>query len=329
VHPRPNGDDLTARWSAISSLDLPTVIFPLQYMPLFDARRIGTLTYRAWLIASGEIKPRAGESAPAAAAMTEAVHIADPAALIELREHLKLLDTSIERIRHAFAERGSSVKLDGLSALVRKIRLFVDPGGAAEPIVRSVQSAGDDADNNNRVSDDFGELPPMSVVAAKRALAAVADYYDRAEPSSPTLPLVRQAHQLIGKSFLEVMTILMPSQVEKAAFQIGANQGFDLPLGKLPAPSSEFSNAGHSTAAEVDASVSASSDATGTFDRVESRRHALALLDAVQRYFRHTEPSSPVPMLCERARALAERDFMSVLEDVLPKSALKAFNTDK
>jgi hypothetical protein len=34
-------------------------------------------------------------------------------------------------------------------------------------------------------------------------------------------------------------------------------------------------------------------------------------------------------MLCERARALAERDFMSVLEDVLPKSALKAFNSDR
>jgi len=28
-------------------------------------------------------------------------------------------------------------------------------------------------------------------------------------------------------------------------------------------------------------------------------------------------------MLCDRARALAERDFMGVLRDVLPKSALK------
>jgi type VI secretion system protein ImpA len=53
------------------------------------------------------------------------------------------------------------------------------------------------------------------------------------------------------------------------------------------------------------------------------------LLDLVQRYFRHSEPSSPVPMLCQRARALAERDFMGVLRDVLPKSALKTITADK
>jgi hypothetical protein len=34
-------------------------------------------------------------------------------------------------------------------------------------------------------------------------------------------------------------------------------------------------------------------------------------------------------MLCERARMLAERDFMSVLRDVLPKSALKTIGSDK
>jgi type VI secretion system protein ImpA len=53
------------------------------------------------------------------------------------------------------------------------------------------------------------------------------------------------------------------------------------------------------------------------------------LLDMVQRFFRLSEPSSPVPMFCDRARALAERDFMGVLRDVLPKSALKNINTDK
>jgi hypothetical protein len=34
-------------------------------------------------------------------------------------------------------------------------------------------------------------------------------------------------------------------------------------------------------------------------------------------------------MLCERARALAERDFMGVLRDVLPKAALKSASPDK
>ena len=62
---------------------------------------------------------------------------------------------------------------------------------------------------------------------------------------------------------------------------------------------------------------------------VQSRSQAVALLEQVQRFFRAAEPSSPVPMLCERARALAERDFMGVLRDVLPKAALKNAGTEK
>ena len=73
---------------------------------------------------------------------------------------------------------------------------------------------------------------PASLAEARDALAAIADYYSRLEPSSPTLPLVRQAHQLIGKSFIEVMSILVPTQMEKAAFQIGTDQVFELPVGK-------------------------------------------------------------------------------------------------
>jgi hypothetical protein len=34
-------------------------------------------------------------------------------------------------------------------------------------------------------------------------------------------------------------------------------------------------------------------------------------------------------MLCDRARALAERDFMGVRREVLPKAALKSFDPEK
>ena len=42
-----------------------------------------------------------------------------------------------------------------------------------------------------------------------------------------------------------------------------------------------------------------------------------------------TDEAATVGAMDERARALAERDFMAVLADVLPKSALKALNTDR
>ena len=58
-----------------------------------------------------------------------------------------------------------------------------------------------------------------------------------------------------------------------------------------------------------------------TFE-ANSRGQALALLDAVAAFLRAEEPSSPVPWLIERARALAERDFLTILRAVLPPGAL-------
>ena len=103
--------------------------------------------------------------------------------------------------------------------------------------------------------------------------------------------------------------------MEYAAFRIGHDQVFDLPIGKL----SELSEV--VAVQSTDGSDGQGGEAVGY--RVQTRAQAIGLLDLVQRFFRKSEPSSPIPMLCERARALAERDFMSVLRDVLPKSALR------
>jgi len=320
VHPLAEGENLSARRAAISALDLPTVVFPLQYAPLFEGRRAGSITYRAWITATGEVKSRTGEVAPSTAAIAEAIASADPAEIAHARKHLKLLDESVRRIRNAFAVHGIAV-LDVLGDQVRKMRALIDPRAA---------SAGSSNEEGGARADE-GQVSSIAAVAltsitdAASALAAVGEYYARAEPSSPVLPLVRQAHQLIGKSFLEIMAILVPTHVEKAAFQIGTNPVFDLPVNKLPSLSS--SNA--SSAVDQDTSDAVSSaPSEGTY-RAGSRSQALMLLESVQRYFRHAEPSSPVPMLCQRALALAERDFMGVLEDVLPKSALKGLNADR
>jgi type VI secretion system protein ImpA len=326
VHP--SGEDLAARGAAISALNLPTVIFPLQYTPLFEGRRIGPVTYRGWMVATGEIKPRTGDAAVSGSALTEAIANADPVVLAVARRHVTLLDGALARIRLAFDAHGDSADLDSLSTLVGKMRAFIGPppAGADAALDRNAE---DDPLRQTRETE-AAVAPLTSLAEAKRALAAIAEYYAHCEPSSPALPLVRQAHQLIGKSFLEIMTILVPSHVEKAAFQIGTNPVFDLPVSKLSSLSAGPAGIDRSADADpVSAGPAADTDSAKSSDRVGSRGQALALLDSVQRYFRHAEPSSPVPMLCERARALAERDFMAVLADVLPKSALKALNTDR
>jgi type VI secretion system protein ImpA len=371
VHPRPEGDDLNARSSAISALDptppsTPTVLFPLQYMPLFETRRLGIITYRSLMIANGEVKPRTGEQTLAASAIMEARGEVAPAALAAIRKHILTLKSALARISGSFAKRGVSAGLERLPALVERIHAFVDPEAAAKTPLAADGEAEPLAE-----AQDLSAPGPNSMAEASEALAAIAAYYSRREPSSPTLPLVRQAHQLIGKSFLEVISILVPTQMDNAAFQIGADQFFDLPINRLsklsesdpavpapilsesapaveppkpsepaPAPESpmlpEMVSASETPrlletapAAEPPKADTPASNVSGATYIVQTRLQAVVLLERVQRFFRIAEPSSPVPLLCERARALAERDFMGVLRDVLPKAALRSAGADE
>jgi type VI secretion system protein ImpA len=327
VHPRVANGGLAARVAALAALDLPTVVFPLQYAPLCEGRRIGAITYRAWMIAAGEVKPRPGEQKHPSAALTEAIADATPDTFAATRRNVAMLKTSLGRIREIFALQGGSVGLEGLPTLVDKIQAFVDPRATLQEEAARIEDD-ETTHANDRIATAAAGASPTSLAEAQQALAAIAGYYSRLEPSSPTLPLVRQAHDLIGKSFFEVMSILVPTQMDKAAFQIGADQFFELPVGKLSKLSEKTPSSSDGTAQAGPMTPSENGRSPANY-HVESRAQAIALLEQVQRFFRHAEPSSPVPMLCDRARALAERDFMGVLREVLPKAALKNFGAEK
>ncbi|MEJ1937645.1 hypothetical protein WDZ92_46225, partial [Nostoc sp. NIES-2111] len=204
---------------------------------------------------------------------------------------------------------------------------------------------------------------------AALALGAVAEYFATREPSSPSLLLVRQAEQLIGKSFLEVMQVLLPGQIDQANVQIGGQEFFDFPLERLGSFDGAASGGGYGEeepsswqdddsggggdeyqSAPADDDAEASGDGAGTGGDetepasepeeappapapmrapapvkpvVQSRQAAMAVLQQVGTYFRVAEPSSPIPFLTDRARSFAERDFLSLLKDVLPESSLK------
>jgi type VI secretion system protein ImpA len=53
---------------------------------------------------------------------------------------------------------------------------------------------------------------------------------------------------------------------------------------------------------------------------VRSRQDAIQALDAVANFFRQTEPSSPLPLLLERAKRLVAKNFLDVLADLAPGS---------
>jgi type VI secretion system protein ImpA len=324
VHPRPMPGDFGGRPTVIAALDLPTVIFPLQYAPLLEARRLGQISYRSWMIATGEAKPRPGDVELTEPAIRDAISAADPAVLATARENIALVKTSVDNIRKSFYTNGQAPGLDKLLALAKAIQEFIDPAASA-PVAEDVSANG--ADSGAADAAGVTGAAPASLAQVRDALAAIAGYYSRSEPSSPILLLVRQAHDLIGKSFFEVMNVLVPSQVERAAFHIGADLFFDLPLEKL----SGFAEAPSGAQDSADDGGESSGDAPAKPApryAVASRAQAIALLHQVHQYFRRFEPASPVPMLCERARALAEQNFMDVLRNVLPKDALRNINDE-
>jgi type VI secretion system protein ImpA len=59
---------------------------------------------------------------------------------------------------------------------------------------------------------------------------------------------------------------------------------------------------------------------------VTTRSDALLLLDLVVAYYERYEPSSPLPLLIGRARRLADKDFMDILQDLAPDGLNQARN---
>jgi len=64
--------------------------------------------------------------------------------------------------------------------------------------------------------------------------------------------------------------------------------------------------------------------ATSFSGAVRSRQDAIRALDSVADYFRHNEPSSPVPLFCDRAKRLISMGFLEVLADIAPDAVAQA-----
>ncbi len=77
--------------------------------------------------------------------------------------------------------------------------------------------------------------------------------------------------------------------------------------------------------AGADAGAAGSLQATAMpLGAVRSRQDAIRALDAVADFFRQQEPSSPIPLIVERAKRLVSKDFLEVLADIAPDAVSQA-----
>jgi type VI secretion system protein ImpA len=331
VHPRAEDGDFSLRMATLASLDdLPTVVIPLQHVPLASHQRTGAVTYRGWAIARGDAKARDGEDAPDLSAVNQTLAEVELSRLVETRGHFVTIQSALAGLSRTCAERADAwqtVRLESLSGQVTKILKLLDGAVIARDPSLAIGAApatgaadGDSLPDRTLVEgSQAGVATPSGAITcgadAIDALDSVASYLSRNEPSSPALLLVRQAQQLTGKSFLEVMQTLVPSHVEKATIQIGRDRTFRLPVNRL----ATFGTGADAVAADE----SAVSRPSAERPQLTTRQEANRLLDQIGIYYRLAEPSSPVPFLAERARSLSERDFLSLLGDLLPDASFK------
>jgi type VI secretion system protein ImpA len=393
VHPRGEGSDYAMRMAALETLDdLPTVVHPLQFVPLVNHRRHGQVTYRNYMTATGEVRPRDDEEQPLdAASVDRALMESDLPPLTELLRRFESVQSAFGRIRTIWIDRAGfeqAVNLEKASQTLGKIVSLI--GGV---IVKRDPSAAvaDAASADAGAAPARGDTSPIASMAdAADALGAAADYFSKMEPSNPARLLVRQAQQLVGRSFVDAIRILVPAFVDQANIPIGTQHVFDLPIERLSAledpdaggtamedpepewtateeaaaeespsdtaseefasedPAPEESSEGDGTVTDETSSEVAAEDNPGEepeqHDNPSSattapstppmrqqprrmaatRQQAFTLMEQVAAYYRITEPTSPIPVIVERARDLASRDFMSLLKDFLPDSALRS-----
>jgi type VI secretion system protein ImpA len=78
-------------------------------------------------------------------------------------------------------------------------------------------------------------------------------------------------------------------------------------------------------AGDAPASAAAATGAAPAADgAIRGREDVIRLLDRICEFYRHNEPSSPVPLLLQRAKRLVSKDFLDILRDIAPDAVAQA-----
>ena len=311
------GNELRAAY--LKSLDdLPTSVFPLQNATLINDKRLGAISMRSIMVAAKQLPVRAGDPALDQTAIRDAFMRLEPIAqLVGLHKRVRSIPANLAALRQLFIDKAgyeTAPQFDQLPELAGLIAVYVEavlrdraPAAPATP-----DAPDGDATSATQANGAAAEAQHPQDIAtfkeASSALEAILAYYAANEPSSPSRLLLKQAHQLVGKSFVEAMKILAPGMVDKAKIPIGGEVPFALTfaqLAALPADDAKLREA--KPDAETRTYVAA------------TRSESSALMAQVERFYRQTEPSSPIPLLVERARNYVAKGFAELLKEMAKK----------
>lgn len=337
VHP--SLDEIQDRRNAVEALETSaTVLRPLDYAVLLTDRRAGDITFRGYQLATGQADARDGESTPDLGAITGVLSGSESAGEVEAAF------AQVEGAQDALARISAACKglpdgnaftpgLEKVTAKLEELRdMFV---GARADLGGGEAAAGEDAgEGGDAPGADEATMPmeapsggggTIAVAAmpsggdakftlsnhadARAVLWAAERYFSFNEPSSPSLILVVQARQLIGRPLVEALDLLLPNRADNSIIDFGAETGFAIAMGRMRALSGE---------ANLNDGDGGPAPDAGIPEAFETRDQASAALKAIEDFFRMREPTSPIPILMFKARSYLAKDFHAIVRELLP-----------
>ena len=314
------------RRDALADLDnLVTMIQPLQFMGLTGTDEV---SLRKIKVAAGEFTPLQAEADITPGMLSDA--LADPGNRKRIEsthaDLLKMAD-AVARIDAACQGQADAPFSAPIGQLKQTIQAMLDVLTSARPDLRgadiesvtaaaapAVEEAAEEAqsDASAPAPQPTGDgIAVESQDHARAILEACEHYYRQNEPSSAALLLVTQARLLIGRPLIEALQTLLPETAGRAVVDFGPQTGFALNIDRLR----QLTDSAPQSATPEPESPPAPSPAP----KISSGSEAATAMRSVEGYFRRVERSSPVPILLQRARGYLDKDFQSLVDELLPR----------
>ncbi len=299
----------------------PAFINSLPHLSLVDVRGIGMFSSRDIDIAGGQITATEEEQARCQDGLIRGAF--EQADVVSLRsvydaiEAVVSLSASLSSLIDERAGRHHGLSFKPLNNQLAKCREnFLK---YAEQ--RLAECAVPDAELDVALNDTAHDMPVMGAtesqhnesqhnetsfvdrVAVCQAFNQIISFYQHNEPSSPIPVLARRAHDMVSKSFFDVLEDLAPAQKGDFAALLGA-------LGTNPTSTLLSDSYQRFLANDGVADLHVDAGATLT-----SRADVQAMLSNIEAYFNQYEPSSPVPLVVAEIRRLIPRRFTELIEE--------------
>lgn len=189
-------------------------------------------------------------------------------------------------------------------------------------------------------SPAMGRITLGQIIAAKEKSTAKSDDEKPKGDSGPDLNQIQAAFRDAGPDAARVTLTLVTESIGHAQgiegfldSTIGAGRGvnyesLDKLLEEMKRAVEPYAADG-AAAAEGTAGAAGAVVSGGTIERssrsgpgvsgtIQSRADVLKALDLICDFYRNNEPSSPVPLIIQRAQRLIDKDFMEILTDLTP-----------